>query len=83
MNDKPVCEQVHLCQFRVVLAVELAGRKKGMGKREPADQFVCLFVCLFFTPQQVSRSYPIGTKQNVNKNDRKLHEEIFAADSKI
>ena len=47
MNDKPVCEQVHLCQFRVVLAVELAGRKKGMGKSEPADQFVCLFVCLF------------------------------------
>ena len=25
----------------------------------------------------MSRSYPIRTKQNVNKNDRKLHEEIF------
>ena len=79
MNNKPVCEQVHLCEFRVVLAVEppaLAGRKKGMGKSEPADQFVSLFVC-FFTPLQVSRSYPIGAKQNVNKNDRKLHEENF------
>ena len=51
MNDKPICEETHLCEFRVVLAVEppaLAGRKKGMGKSEPADQFVCLFVCLFF-----------------------------------
>ena len=28
----------------------------------------------------MSKSYPTGTKQNVNKNDRKLHEEIFAAD---
>ena len=45
MNNKPVCEQVHLCEFRVVLAVELttlAGTKKGMGKREPADQFLFL-----------------------------------------
>ena len=52
MNDKPVCEQAHLGEFRVVLAVEppaLAGRKKGMGKSEPADQFVCLFV-FFFRP---------------------------------
>ena len=24
----------------------------------------------------MSRYYPIGTKKNVNKNDRKLHEEI-------
>ena len=50
MNDRPVCEQVHLCEFRVVLAVEppaLAGRKKGTRKSEPADQFVCLFVCFF------------------------------------
>ena len=42
MNDKPVCEQAHLREFRVVLAVEppaLAGRKKGMVKSEPADQF--------------------------------------------
>ena len=37
----------------------------------------------FFTPEEVSRSYPIGTKQNVNKTDRKLHQGIFAADSKI
>ena len=46
MNDKPVCEQAHLCEFRVVFGVEppaLAGRKKGIGKSEPADQF-------FFTP---------------------------------
>ena len=80
MNDKPVCEQAHLCEFRVVLAVEppaLAGKNNGMGKSEPADQF------FFFTPRAVSRCYPIGTKQNVNKNDRKLHKEIFAADSKI
>ena len=42
MNDKPVCEQVHLGEFQVVLAVEppgLAGKKNGMGKSEPADQF--------------------------------------------
>ena len=47
MNDKPVCEQAHLCEFRIVLAVEapgLAGRKKVMGKSEPEDQF------LFFHP---------------------------------
>ena len=47
MNDKTVYEQAHLREFRVVLAVEppaLAGRKKGMEKSEPADQFVCLFV---------------------------------------
>ena len=45
MNDKPVCEQVRLCEFLVVLAVEppvLAGRKKGIGKSEPADQFFFL-----------------------------------------
>ena len=46
MNEKPVCEQAHLCEFRVVLAVEppaLAGRKKGMGKSEPADLFFFFF----------------------------------------
>ena len=45
MNDKPVCEQVHFCEFQVVLAVEppaLAGKKNGIGKREPADQFFFL-----------------------------------------
>ena len=49
MNDKPVCEQAHLWEFPVVLAVEppvLAGRKKGMGKSEPADQ-VFLFISPF------------------------------------
>ena len=43
MNDKPVCEQAH---WQVVLAVEpsaLAGRKKGMGKSEPADQLFFKF----------------------------------------
>ena len=83
MNDKAVCEQIHLCECRVVLAVEppaLAGGKIGMGKSEPADE---LSVFLNFAHQEVSRSYPIGTKQNVNKNDRKLHGQIFAADSKI
>ena len=51
MNDKPVCEQAHLCEFRIVLAVEapgLAGRKKVMGKSEPEDQF------LFFSPLNLS-----------------------------
>ena len=46
MNDKPVCEQAHLSEFRFVLGVDppaLAGRKKGIGKSEPADPF-------FFTP---------------------------------
>ena len=46
MNDKPVCEQAHLCEFRIVLAVEppgLTGRKKGMGKSELADQFFLNF----------------------------------------
>ena len=46
MNDKPVCEQAHLCEFRIVLAVEapgLAGRKKVMGKSEPEDQFLFFF----------------------------------------
>ena len=49
MNDKPVCEQVHLGEFRVVLAVEpLADKKNGMGKSEPADQL--LFFFFNFTP---------------------------------
>ena len=46
MNDKPVCEQAHLCEFRIVLAVEapgLAGRKKVMRKCEPEDQFLFFF----------------------------------------
>ena len=76
MSNKPVCEQAHLWEFRVVLAVEppaLAGRKKGMGKSKPADKF------FFFLISPHKRQ----TKQNVNKNNRKLHEEIFAADSKI
>ena len=45
MDDKPVCEQVHMCEFRVVLTVEplvLAGKKKGMGKSEPVDQVFLL-----------------------------------------
>ena len=51
MNDKPVCEQAHLCEFRffffAVEAPGLAGRKKVMGKSEPEDQF------LFFHPLSV------------------------------
>ena len=38
MNDNPVCEQAHFCEFQVVLAVEppaLAGKKNGIGKRGP------------------------------------------------
>ena len=37
---------------------------------------------IFFL-KEVSRYYATGTKQNVNKIDRKLHKEIFAAVSKI
>ena len=47
MNDKPVGEQAPMCEFPVVLSVEppvLAGRKKGMGKSEPADQLFFFFV---------------------------------------
>ena len=46
MNDKPVCEQVHLGEFQVVLAVELlalADKKNGTGKSEPADQLLFFF----------------------------------------
>ena len=46
MNDKPVWERAHLCEFRVVFGVDppaLAGRKNGIGKSEPADP-------LFFSP---------------------------------
>ena len=46
MNDKPVCEQVHLSEFQVVLAVELlalADKKNGKGKSEPADQLLFFF----------------------------------------
>ena len=52
MNDKPVGEHAPLWEFRVVLSVEppvLAGRKKGMGKSEPADQLF-LFLLFNFTP---------------------------------
>ena len=60
MNDKPVGEQAPMCEFPVVLSVEppvLAGRKKGMGKSEPADQlfFLLLLLVFNFTPKAVSR----------------------------
>ena len=53
MNDKPVGEQAPMCEFPVVLSVEppvLAGRKKGMGKSEPADQLFFFFCCCLISP---------------------------------
>ena len=53
MNDKPVCEQVNLGEFRVVLAVEplaLTDKKNGMGKSEPADQLLLLLFFFLISP---------------------------------
>ena len=67
-----------MCEFRVVLVVEppaLAGKKNGAEKSKPADEISFLFFKFKY--------YLIGIKKDVNKNDRMLHEEIFAAHSKI
>ena len=37
----------------------------------------------YFCPLRGFKYYLKGTRKNVNKNDRMLHEEIFAADTKI
>ena len=67
----------------VVLAVEppaLAGEKNGTRKSEPADELSFFFL---IRPLRGFKYYLIGIKKDVNKNDRMLHEEIFAAHSKI
>ena len=72
-----------MCEFRVVLAVEppaLAGEKNGTRKSEPADERSLFFL---IRPLRGFKYHLIGTKKDVNKNDRKLHEEIFAAHRKI
>ena len=54
INDKPVCELAHLCEFGVVSAVEslaLAGKKNGARKSEPADELNLLFN---LSPSEVS-----------------------------
>ena len=73
-----------MCEFRVVLAVEpppLAGEKNGMRKREPADERSLFFFLI--RPLRGFKYHLIGTKKDVNNNDRMLHEEIFAAHRKI
>ena len=72
-----------MCEFRVVLAVEpqpLAGEKNGTRKSEPADERSLFFL---IRPLTGFKYYLIGTKKDVNKNDRMLYEEIFAAHRKI
>ena len=72
-----------MCEFRVVLAVEppaLAGKKNGTRKSEPADELSLFFL---IRPLRGFKYYLIGTKKDVHKNDRMLHEEIFAAHRKI
>ena len=57
INDKLVCEQAHLYEFGVALAVEppaLAGKKNGTRKSEPADE-----LSFFFN----FKYYLIGTKK--------------------
>ena len=52
----------------------LAGKKNGTRKSEPADELSFFFL---FRPLRDFKYYLIGTKKNVTKNDRKLHEEIL------
>ena len=64
-----------MCEFRAVLAVEppaLADRKNGTRKSEPATSLVSFLI----SPLRGFKYYLIGTKKNVNKNDRKMREEI-------
>ena len=67
----------------VVLAVEppaLAGEKNGTRKSEPADKLSFFFFLM--RPLRGFKYYLIGINKDVHKNDRTLHEEIFAAHSK-
>ena len=66
-----------------VLAVEppaLAGKKNGAEKSEPANRLFFFLISSPPPPPSPKRcqdhGYPIGKKQNVNRNDRKLHEEV-------
>ena len=71
-----MCERAQLFEFRAVLAVEppaLADKKNGTRKSEPATSLVSFLI----SPLRGFKYYLIGTKKNVNKNDRMLHEEIF------
>ena len=73
-----------MCEFRVVLGVEppaLAGEKNGTRKSEPADELSLFFFLI--RPLRGFKYYLIGIKKDVNKNDRMLQEEIFAAHRKI
>ena len=58
----------------------LAGKKNGTRKSEPADELSFFF---FNSSLRGFKYYLIGAKKDVNKNDRKLHEEIFAVHRKI
>ena len=71
-----------MCEFRAVLAVEppaLAGEKNGTRKSEPADELS------FFFNSSLNRFQVLSNrnKERCEQNDRMLHEEIFAAHSKI
>ena len=62
--------------FGVVLAVEppaLAGKKNGTRKSEPATSLVSFLISPLKRFQLLSNR----NKKNVNKNNRKLHEEIL------
>ena len=68
MNEKTVCEQAHLCEFRVVLAVEppaLAGKKNGTRKSEPADE-----LSLFFFNSSLKR-FQVLSNRNKEKCEQK------------
>ena len=69
----------------VVLAVEppaLAGEKNGTRKSEPADELSFFFFFFLMCPLRGFKYYLIGINKDVHKNDRMLHEEVFAAHSK-
>ena len=59
----------------------LAGKKNGTRESEPADE-LSLFFFFLIRPLRGFKYYLIGTKKDVNKTDRMLHEEIFAAHRK-
>ena len=59
----------------------LAGEKNGTRKSEPAKELSFFFLHSSLNRFQVLSN--IGIKKDVNKNDRMLHEEIFATHSKI
>ena len=58
----------------------LADKKNWTRKSEPADELSLFFL---IRPLRGFKYYLIGIKKDVNKTDRKLHEEIFAVHRKI